>query len=146
MQALSLLTYFSADDDVAIMSYRAFCDIDGLVDGKHDSEIDLASNLAALFRFYGTSGASLAFPSLVFPIQGKNGGKGEGTALTGSELFVSEGDIYPAMDSVVRFTQALRVFARIIRGRRGTPQEVGAQSRLYMRGSTASAVTDSALL
>ena len=61
------------------------------------------------------SGASLAFPSLVFPIQGKNGGKGEGAALTGSELFVSDGDIYPAMDSVVRFTQALRVFARMIK-------------------------------
>ena len=60
--ALSFLVYFSADDDVAMMAFRAFCDVDDLVDEIHDSEVDLRSNLAALFQFYGTTSTEPALP------------------------------------------------------------------------------------
>ena len=58
--ALSFLVYFSADDDVAVMAFRAFCDVDDLVDEIHDSEVDFAPT----WRHYFSSTLAAALPFL----------------------------------------------------------------------------------
>lgn len=110
---LAFLVYFSDDDVVAVLAYQAFCEIDDFVEMKHKVKLDLSSNFMAIFHFYGAS-SSFPSPDRV-DTDGGSGSKGDKFKLTDNDLFLNVSDDDPSMDSVMRFSQALKVFHRVMK-------------------------------